>query len=128
LLDIIIRNGKMLYVLEKILPESDKDVILEYRPEEYQWCKENEIALWSHLLKEDLLYETDYKKINKLINPSPGAKGIPREAPGGVANYIGWRIVQNYMRKSNDSLIELMYKTNAQDILDKSVYKPINRN
>lgn len=127
LLDIIVRNGKILFILENILPESGKDVVLEYRPDEYEWCLQNEVALWSHLLKENLLYESDFKKINKLVNASPGAQGIPKEAPGGVANYIGWRIVQKYMERSQSTMIDLISNDNAQEILDVSMYKPVNR-
>jgi hypothetical protein len=127
LLDIIIRNGKMLYLLEKLMPEASKDIILEYRPEEYQWCLENEISLWTHLLKEDLLYESSFRKINKLVTPSPGAPGIPAEAPGGVANYTGWRIVQSYMQRTNASMSELIDMDDAQVLLEQSNYKPRNR-
>ena len=127
LLDIIIRNGKIIYILEKILPLIPKDVILEFRPEEYQWCLQNETALWAHLLKEDLLYEDDFSKINKLVNPSPGAAGIPELAPGGVANYIGWRVVQDYMHRTESNISQLILEENPQHILKTSKYKPRDR-
>ena len=126
LMDIIIRNGKILYILEKILPKSPKDVVLEFRPDEYEWCTKNEVALWSHLLKENLLYESNFSKINKLVNPSPGASGIPQEAPGGVANYIGWRIIHSYMDRSEVTINQLIAEENSQRIMDLSRFKPIN--
>jgi len=127
LLDIIIRNGKILYILEKILPNASKEVILEFQHSEYFWCLENEAALWSHLLQGDLLYEDNFSKINKLVNPSPGAPGIPKEAPGGVANYIGWRIVQDYMSRTNNSFVELITEKDPQRILNISKYRPRER-
>lgn len=127
LLDIIIRNGKILYILQKLLPHREESILLEYQPDEYTWCLDNEIGLWGHLLKADLLYEQNFAKINKLVNPSPGAPGIPAEAPGAVANYIGWRIVQDYMARTDTSINDLMKETNPQKILDESKYKPRNR-
>ncbi|MEE9372053.1 MAG: hypothetical protein V3V00_03280 [Saprospiraceae bacterium] len=124
LVEIMIRNGKIFFILEKLLPNTSKDIIVEYQPKEYQWCLINEPELWTHLLKNDLLYSSQFSKINKLINPSPGASGIPQEAPGGVANYIGWRIVQDYMMRSNSNIADLIELTDYQKILDKSKYRP----
>ena len=124
LLDIIIRNGKILYILEKILPKKPTDIVLEFQPNQYEWCKLNEPELWTHLLKNDLLYSDNFQRINKLINPSPSVPGIPQEAPGGVANYIGWRIVQDYMARTNVSFGELIQNEEFQTIMDESKYRP----
>ncbi|MDG2449323.1 MAG: hypothetical protein P8M34_06780 [Saprospiraceae bacterium] len=124
LAEIIIRNGKIIYLLEKILPLSPKDIILEFQPDEYQWCLMNEPELWTHLLKNNLLFSNQFTKINKLVNPAPNAPGIPPEAPGGVANYIGWRIVQDYMQRSKVSVAELLTTSEFQKILDVSKYRP----
>ena len=124
LLDIIIRNGKIIYLLDKILPEEKDDVILEFQPSQVEWCLLNEPELWTHLLKNDLVYSDNFQRINKLINPSPSVPGIPTEAPGGVANYIGWRIVQDYMIRSGSSIEALITNTRFQRIFQEAKYRP----
>ena len=124
LIEIIIRNGKILYILDKILPLTPNDIILEIQPNQYQWCLTNEPELWQFLLKNDILYSSQFSKINKYVNPAPNAPGIPEEAPGGVANYIGWRIVQDFMKRSEVSLQDLMTLSDFQKILDESKYRP----
>lgn len=124
LIEMMIRNGKILYILEKLLPQTPKDIILEIQPDQYQWCLKNEPELWTFLLKNDLLYSTDFTRINKLVNPAPNVPGMPEEAPGGVANYVGWRIVQDFMEREDYSLNELISMTDYQQIMDQSKYRP----
>lgn len=127
LLDIIIRNGKIIYILDKILPNEPDDVILEWQPEQLDWCMSNEEELWTHLLKLNLLYSSNFTQFNKFVNPSPNVPGLPAEAPGGVANYIGWRIVQDYMFRSGASMNELINEIDFQKIFQLSKYRPRNR-
>jgi hypothetical protein len=124
LAEIIIRNGKIFYLLEKLLPDSSKDIILEFQTHEYEWCLQNEPELWTYLLKNNLIYSNEFSKINKLVNPSPSVPGIPQEAPGGVANYIGWRIVQDYAVRKKVTINELIQEKDFQKILDESKYRP----
>jgi len=98
---------------------------MEYTADQLQWCEENQSQIWSHFLREELFYETDYKKINKLINASPASPGMPAEAPGQTANFIGWKIVTAFMKRNPDSsIIDLLSLHDYQEILDKSKYKP----
>jgi len=127
LLDIIVRNGKIFYILDKILPDDEDDVILEMQPSEVEWVNFNEPELWKFLLKNDLIYSDDFSKINKLVNPSPNVPGLPPEASGGIANYIGWRIVQDYMVRSGTTMKELISESDFQKIFQESKYRPRER-
>lgn len=125
MIDHMIRNGKMLYVLDKLLPSTNDTVVTEYSLKQLEWAKGNELQIWTFFLDEDLFFETNMRKLNKYINPSPDAPGMPIEAPGRIANYMGWQIVEAYMRKNPEVSIEnLLMDSDAQRILDKSKYKP----
>ena len=50
---------------------------------------------------------------------------MPRQAPARVGYFIGYRIVESYMRRYNISIDELFYETDAKKILNKSKYKPL---
>jgi hypothetical protein len=125
LLDLMIHNGKKLYALSQLLPHASDSVIVEYSQPQVEWVEGNEFQMWNHLLKEDLIYSTDMKKIRKLVEYSPHSPGMPPEAPGRTANWLGWQIVQAYMKRNPETNLEDLLKIrDAQVILDKSKYKP----
>lgn len=125
LLDYMIHNGKQLYILDCLLPNTPDSIKFGYTAIQTQWCKDEEAGMWASLLKENVLYETNSKKIIKLISPSPNSPGMPPEAPGETANFLGWQIVKQYMKRNpNMSLSELISVRDAQKILDGSKYKP----
>ena len=125
LLDQMINNGKILFLIDKLLPKTPDSIKMGYTGAQTKWVFENESQIWAHFQQENLLYTTELQKINKLINPSPNAPGMPQEAPGRTANFIGWQIVKQYMeRHSKVSLEDLLKMHDAQKILDDSKYKP----
>lgn len=127
LLEKMIHNGKKIYILDHLLPYTNDTIIMEYTPEQLAWCKENELEMWAYLLKEDLFYETQINKINKLVNPSPNSPGMPSEAPGRTGNYMGWKIVETFMKRNPEMTIqELINFADAQRLLDISKFKPKN--
>jgi len=125
LLDHMIHNGKELFILDRLLPNTPDSVKLEFTPKQVQWCKDNELEMWAHFLREDLLYSTDWGKYRKLVEYSPNSPGMPAEAPGRTANWVGWQIVKSFMsRHPETSLPELIALKDAQELLNKSKYKP----
>ncbi len=126
LLDIMVNNGKKMYLLDLVLPETADSIKWEYTAQQIDWCQQNELALWTHLLKEDLLYETQNSKFRKLVEPSPsGPSNIPPASPGRAANWIGKAIIEAYMaRHPNTDLMAMIREKDAQLILDKSRYRP----
>lgn len=128
-LSLMIRGGKKLYVMDQILDFKSDTILLEYTADQLKWCRENEPQMWEFFFDQNLFYEKDLRKFNKLISPAPGSPGMPPDAPGATANYIGWQIIKAYMARYPDTTIrELLEKTDAQEILDKSRFKPNRRN
>jgi hypothetical protein len=125
LLDHMIHNGKQLYILDKVLPESPDSILFEYTSEQMEWVKSNELEMWAFFFDQDLFYESNTVKINKYINPSPNSPGMPPSAPGRTANYMGLQIIKAYLKKyPQTSLQNLIDLKDAQYIMDKSRYKP----
>lgn len=125
MLDLMIHNGKKLYLLESLMPSKPDSIIFEVTSAQDQWLKENEGQIWNYFLTQDLLYSTDRKKFRKFIDYSPNSPGMPEEAPGRTANWLGWQIVRKYMKKfPNTSLSELIALPDAQALLERSKFKP----
>lgn len=125
MLDIMIHNGKRLYLLDKILPFTPDSIIMEYTGQQMEWVENNEVEMWAFFFKHELFYKTNRMEINKYLNISPQSPGMPMEAPGRTANYLGWKIVDAYMKTNPDlSIQDLIANKEAQDILNKSRFKP----
>ncbi|MGB3547628.1 MAG: hypothetical protein WBA17_11670 [Saprospiraceae bacterium] len=125
LLDFMVVNGKRLYLQQLLLPETPADIRLEMTPDQVDWLAENEFPMYIYLQKEGLLYSTEVRKFRKYIDPSPNSPGMPAEAPGRTANYLGYRIVQSFMANNPAVTVpELLALTDAQELLNRSRFKP----
>lgn len=125
LIDHMVRNGKVLVMLDYILPEVADTVIFEVTPQQMAWLDDNEWNIWSYFLSEDLLYSNDWKRIRKYVEYSPHSPGMPDEAPGRTANYIGYRMAKAYLQLHPDhDLRTLVEIRDAQTLLDAARYKP----
>ena len=125
LLDFMVHNGKKLYILDHLAPFLSDTVLMEYTPAQLSWCEDNELDIWAHFLQEDLLYSSTWQDIRKLVEYSPASPGMPPEAPGRTANWMGWQIVSEYMRRNPETTFgELISLQDAQLILDQSKYRP----
>lgn len=127
LLDKMIVAGKKQYILDKVLPYTPDSIKWEFTSQQMNWVEDNEKNIYVHILNEDLLYETRSKRIKSLTDYSPSSKGMPPESPGRTANYIGFKIVDRFMTRSQISIDSLTRIKDAQFILDNSRYKPFNK-
>jgi len=123
LLSQMVNTGKNLYILRKILPFLSEEIVLGYSEKQMDWLKKNEIEMWSFFLEEELIYETSNAKTFKYLNPSPNSPGMPEEAPGRTGAYIGFKIVENYMKRNpSTTLDQLIEMKDYQKMISK--YKP----
>ena len=82
--------------------------------------------IWRYFVERELLYDTDPKLLTRFINPAPFSKfdlELDSESPGCLGQYIGWQIVNAYM-KNNDVTLQQMLSTKAEDIFKNSKFKP----
>ena len=125
LIDYMVHNGKKLYVLDQLLPYASDTVIVEYTPAQLEWCKGNEFEMWAYFLEQDMLYSSKYQDFRKMIEHSPHSPGMPPEAPGRTANWLGWQMVKAYMKRNPETTLpQLIAIKDAQEILDRSKYRP----
>ncbi len=125
--DEMVYYGKLLYFLDATLPSVPDEVKIGMTKEEFEWCKKEEKNIWTFMVKEKYLYETESKKYDKLLNEGPKTilSGVPPDAPAMLGRYTGWMIVRQLMAENPDITIpELMKDKNAKSIIQKSGYKP----
>jgi hypothetical protein len=125
LIDYMVNNGKKLYLLDLLMPYTPDSIKLEITEAQVEWLESNEREMWAFFLKEDLIYSADWSKIRKYVEYSPNSPGMPPEAPGRTANWIGWQIIKSYFRENPSSTIDDMLRIeDAQELLDRARYKP----
>ncbi|MGX5687712.1 gliding motility lipoprotein GldB [Arcticibacter tournemirensis] len=126
-LDRMIYNGKILFLMSSFMPGVPDSTIIGYTSDQQKWIETYEADVWGYFLQENLLYETDYMKVQKYLSEAPFTPGLGtgNESAPKLGLFTGWQIVKNYMeRNPNVTLQQLMADTKYQEILNRSHYKP----
>ncbi len=125
MIDEIIYEGKILYLLDLLLPRTNDETKIGYSAEQLKWCKDNEMAMRGHFVNEKLLFSQIKGDYFKYVNEGPFTPGFDRASPARTGNWLGWQIVRMYMDNNPKvSVIDLMNNKDAQGILNASNYKP----
>lgn len=126
-LDNLIAYGKQLYLKDLFLPMHSDAIKMDYTAEKYEWATLNEEEIWRYFIERQLLYSTDPSLLPRFLNPGPFSKfyleEIDGEAPDRLGRFIGWKIVNAYMKNNNVSLRQLIL-ADAETIFENSKYKP----
>lgn len=126
-LEKMVYNGKVLYMMDEMMPDLADSVKIGYTTAQENWCKDYEANIWAYFVEDNLLFESDYLKIQKYLTDAPFTPGIGEgntSAPK-LGVWVGWQIVKKYMDKHPEmTLPQLMAQTDAQKILKESKYKP----
>jgi len=127
LLSRMVYNGKILYFMDQVMPDVADTTKIGYTEKQLKWCQDFKSQVWGYFLEENLLYETDYEKIQKYLGEAPFTPGLgeKNEAAPRLAVWTGWQIVKEYMDKHPEvTLQQLMADQDAQKILNESKYRP----
>lgn len=120
----MIYQGKIVSLLRRVLPDYEFARVLGFSPEQLEWCENNESRIWSFLIENDFLFSTQQKLMLKYLNDAPYTSGMPVESPGRAVVWSGWRIVEEYMKKTEITLPELMQEQDYHKILRIAAYRP----
>lgn len=123
LLDRIIYEGKIKYIVQKATGISDIYSLLCYYDKSIKWCEENEGDLWKAIIERKHLYTPDNVTTSAYFEDA-GVIFTGSDVPWSIGTWIGWRIVDQYMKESGASIETLMKENDSQKILTGSKYKP----
>lgn len=122
----MIYYGKILYLKDIWLPETEEHHKLGYTAEELEWARENEEYIWRYFVEREVLYDTDSQLYSRFLYPAPFSKfylELDNESPAMLGQYTGWGIVQQYMERTGAGLEEML-QADAETIFKQSNYKP----
>ena len=126
-LEQILHQGKWLYFLDAMLPETPDTLKIGYTKEQLEWCESSESEIWGHLVENELIYSTDILSYQSYLRDGPftSAPNVPQESAPRMGIWIGWQIIREYMDRSPEvTLKELIADRDYNKILKQSKYKP----
>ncbi|MCO6501223.1 MAG: hypothetical protein J5I47_12720 [Vicingus serpentipes] len=125
LLTEMIHQGKILYLLDALMPQTENALKVNYTLSQLSWCENNEEQIWFYFIDNKLLYTKETQEIIKYMGEAPFTQGFPEGSPGRVGHWLGWQIVKAYMKNNPTITVQqLMQEKDAQKILNQSKYKP----
>lgn len=123
LLERMVYEGKIKYILSQALPDTSPTVLMGYTPQAYEWVQKNEAQIWKTIIERKHLYTPDLITTAQYFEDAP-SNFLSSDAPGNLGSWIGWQIIVKYMDETHSSLEALMQNKDAQEILTHSKYKP----
>lgn len=121
----VIELGKIMYLLDAMMPSVSDDIKINYTPQELKWVEQHEENIWKTLVDEEVLYTKNPVIINQYIVDGPFTKGLPDDSPSKVGVWVGWQIVRDYVKENDVDVLSLLKEKNSLKILRS--YKHGNR-
>ncbi len=127
LIEEMLYRGKILYLLSVLLPEEKEEILMGYSLEQWEWCKQREADFWLYMIENKHLFSTEGRLVVKYLNDAPFTSFFSDESPGRVGVFVGWQIVESYMRNNPQiTPLQLVENLNYREILEQSKYNPKN--
>lgn len=124
----MVENGKILYFMDQVMDDQIPDSVkIGYTAKQLEWCKAYEGDIWAYFMQNNLLFETDFQKIQMYLSEAPFTPGLGEnnESAPKLGIWIGWQMVRKYMAENPKvTLQQLMADQDAQKILNGAKYKP----
>lgn len=125
LLDNMVDAGKKMLFTQTMFPSVSAQDILEYNDQQYNWANSHEASVWHYLVEKNLVYDKNDNVIKRMMDETPFTRDFGNDSPGRLGVYIGFQIVQSYMRTHpGTTLKDLMAMRDSQKLLKESGYKP----
>jgi hypothetical protein len=116
-LSTIITLGKVMYLLDAMLPLEEDYIKFGCSKEQMDWCRAQEPNIWKSIIDEEVLYTKDKGLILQYVSDGPFTKGMPHESPSKVGVWLGWQIVRDYVEQKELSVLDLLKQQSPKVIL-----------
>lgn len=120
--------GKAICFTKKMLPYTSDTLIMGYTGEDLANAHYNEQEIFTHFVKNQLLFETGATLKQKYVGERPQVTEIADACPGRIGRWLGWQIIQQYMQKNEEvTFQEMLLDEQAKKIFQESGYQPTPR-
>lgn len=115
----IIYWGKIIYLTEAAFPEMDKNILMRYSVEDLEWAIKNEYSFWQYLVKEKMLFSENEREQMNFLSDAPFTAGLPEKGPDRLGQFIGWKMVQSFMKANPKMSLADMIQVPYNQILQE---------
>ena len=125
LLDRMIYEGKLRYILSQLLPGRKPWEYTGYTQAQYLWCNEQRDRIWKSILENQHLFRPDYTTTSSYLKEAPTTSTLSASSPGRVGIWLGFQIVASYMENhpATDWQV-LMNRTDYVEFLKEARFNP----
>ena len=120
----MVEKGKRLYILSKLLPNTDEYKLIGYSKVQMTDVYAHETSVWNLFVQNNLLQTIDNNIIKNYINEGPKTPELGEASPGNMGSFAGWQIVKKYMAKNPKVTLAQLMGTSAETIFAEAKYKP----
>ena len=124
LIEQMVEEGKRMYVLDLVMPETSDTLKTGYTSNQLQGCYDNEAGIWNFFIQNNLLYITDPLQTREYVNDGPKTEALGPASPGNIGLFVGWQIVKKWMDDHKKTSPEQLLQTPAKQIFEEAKYKP----
>lgn len=115
----IVYWGKIIYLTEAAFPNMDKNIIMRYTPEDLEWANKNEYSFWQYLVKEKMLFSENDREQMNFLSDAPFTAGLPEKGPDRLGQFMGWKMVQSFMKANPKMSLANMIQVPYNQILQE---------
>lgn len=124
LLSEMVDYGKTYYLTKRMMPCTPDSILMGYSPKDMEVIAQNEAIIWANLVENQVLYETDHTIKRKFLGERPNVYEIHQDCPGRIGAWVGWQIVEAYMKNNSVTIEQLVNESDNNRIFSQSGYKP----
>lgn len=124
LIERMIENGRRLFVLDALLPNTADTIKTGYTQDQLKGCIKNEEVIWSYFVQHNLLYEREPSIVTPYVTDGPKTPEISEAAPGNIGQFVGWQIVKKWMQKNDGKTLRQLMETPVMNIFNEANYAP----
>ncbi|MBR1798384.1 MAG: hypothetical protein IJ761_00595 [Bacteroidales bacterium] len=124
MLDYMIAEGKALYTTSVAIPDVEDTILFRYTLSQLKWMKESEGSVWAWFIQNNLLFSTDWFQFHNFVDDAPKTNSFGEGSAPRTTGYIGYKIVEAYMKNTKSSISDLLPEPDSRAILQKSSYRP----
>lgn len=120
----MIYKGRIQYFLDAMFPETEDTLKWGYTYMQWGWANEYEKKIWDYMVDQKVLFSTKSLDIKTYTAEAPFTTPFKNKSAPRSGTFIGYKIVQSYMKNNKISLQELMSITDYMKIYNNSNYMP----
>lgn len=95
----MIESGKRQYILNTISLNTPDTLLWDYSSVQLKAVKDQESEIWQYLKDQQMLMSNERIDFINILGDANNNSLLGAPLPGNVGKYIGYRIVENYMKK-----------------------------